>query len=360
MKILIFNWRDIKNPEAGGAEVFTHEDAKRWVGKGHEVTLFASEFDGCKKEEVVDGIRTIRAGRKFSVYSQARKHYRSRFSKEGFDAVIDEINTVPFFTPKFVDKGEKIVPLIHQLAREYWFYEMFFPLNHLGYHFFEDRWLKGYARFPTVTVSESTKKDLLALGFKKVFIVSEGLNFKPLEHICEKESKPIVVYAGRLKKAKRPDHAIKAFKFVKEKLPDAELWIIGDGYFRNELERMSFSGIRFFGRLDNNARRALIGKAWVLVNPSPREGYGLNVIEANALGTCCIGYDVPGLRDSIIKDRTGLLVEAGNIVGLGDAIVKVLKDDDLRMKMSSCGLEYSRTITWDRSAEEFEKILKET
>jgi hypothetical protein len=48
LKTLIFNWRCWLNPTMGGAEVFTYENAKRWVTAGHEVTLFTSEFLNCK------------------------------------------------------------------------------------------------------------------------------------------------------------------------------------------------------------------------------------------------------------------------------------------------------------------------
>ncbi|MCZ7362324.1 MAG: glycosyltransferase [Candidatus Methanoperedens sp.] len=62
MNILIYNWRDIRNPAAGGTEVFTHEIARRWVERGNEVTLFTSAFAGCEREEEVDGVRIIRGG----------------------------------------------------------------------------------------------------------------------------------------------------------------------------------------------------------------------------------------------------------------------------------------------------------
>jgi hypothetical protein len=48
LKILWFNWRCWVSPDMGGAQVFTHEVAKRWVEAGHEVTLFSSEFPNCK------------------------------------------------------------------------------------------------------------------------------------------------------------------------------------------------------------------------------------------------------------------------------------------------------------------------
>ena len=151
MKILWLNWRCWLNPAMGGAEVFTYEVAKRWVAYGHEVTVFTSKFPCSKDEEVVDGVKIIRAGGRFSVYRKAKKFYSKRFSKEGFDVVIDEINTQPFFAQKFVKNGERVIALIHQLAREFWFYETPFPVNYLGYHFLENHWLKQYVDVPSLS-----------------------------------------------------------------------------------------------------------------------------------------------------------------------------------------------------------------
>jgi len=343
----------------GGAEVLTHEVAKRWVRAGHDVTLFTSEFPNCKLEEVVDGVRVVRAGGKYSVYWRAKKYYKKCFSKENYDIVIDEINTYPFLTPKFVNNEEKVIALIFQLAREYWFYETPFPINCIGYYYLENRWLKNYVDIPTVTISESTRQDLTDLGSRDVFVVSVGLNFKPLEKVPEKEKFPVIAYVGRLVRAKRPDHAVEAFKIAKGKLPNAELWIIGDGYIKKELEKLACDGVRFFSNLSNEERRELMKRAWVLVNPSVREGFGLNVIEANALGVPCVAYDVPGLRDSVQNGETGLVVESGNVQALTEGLFKVLGDEELNRKLSENSLEYSRNFSWDKTAGEFMKIIKE-
>jgi len=346
----------------GGAEVFTYEHVKRWAKAGHTVTLFVSEFPNCKREEVIEGVRIIRAGGKYSVYLKAKKYYRRRFSKENYDIVIDEINTRPFLTPRFINNGEKIIALIHQLAKEYWFYETPFPINYIGYYFLEKRWLREYIDVPTVTVSKSTKLDLMNLGFKWVFVIPEGLNFTPLNEVPEKEKYPVIVYTGRLKRAKRPDHAIKAFRIIKEKIPRCELWIIGNGYFRKELENIvknaGIDGVKFFYSLSDKKRRELVKRAWVLVNPSVREGFGLNVIEANALGTPCVAYDVAGLRDSIKNNKTGLLAKSSGIEDLANKIIMVLEDSKLRRRLSRNALNYSRLFSWDKSADIFLNIIQ--
>jgi glycosyltransferase involved in cell wall biosynthesis len=342
----------------GGAEVFTREVLKRWAEAGHKVTLFTSKFENCKGEEMVNGVRIVRKGGKYSVYWNGKKFYNEHFSREGYDVVVDEINTRPFLTPKFVKNGEKITALIHQLAKEYWLYEMPFPISYLGYYFLEKRWLNNYRKTPTVTVSESSRKDLVDLGFEKVFVVGEGLDFKPSREPSKKEKRPVMIFLGRLKRAKRPDHAVEAFKIVKEKIPEAEFWIIGDGYLKKKLMENACEGVKFFGAVSNEERIRLAKRAWILVNPSVREGFGLNVIEANAVGVPCVAYDVAGLRDSIRRDETGILVKPSNVEALAEAIILVLTNENLRIELSQNAIAYSKGFSWDKVADEFMNIIR--
>jgi glycosyltransferase involved in cell wall biosynthesis len=356
LKILIFNWRCWLNPNAGGAEVFTREVSERWVKDGNEVTLVTSEFPGCKNEEIVNGVRILRIGGRYSVYWKAPNLYRKLLNKEKYDVIIDEINTRPFFTTEFCRNGEKIFALIHQLAREYWFYETPFPINYIG-HKMENGWLKNYVNIPTITVSESTKNDLIELSFNNVNVVSPGLNFKPLTEVPLKAAYPVIVYAGRLNRAKRPDYAIMSYKIVKQSLPDAELWIIGNGYFKEELRKISIKGVIFFDDISNDQRRELISRAWVLVNPSIREGFGLNIIEANAMGVPSIVYNVHGLRDSVIDNYTGLIIQKNNIESLAEGITTLFKNDDLRERLTKNSLRHAKNYDWENTAKAFLKVI---
>jgi glycosyltransferase involved in cell wall biosynthesis len=355
LKILIFNWGDIKNPKVGGSEVFTHETGRRWVQTGNEVTLLTAEFPGCQKEEILDGIKIYRKGGKYSSYWKTRNFYKKHL-KGKYDLIIDEINTRPFFTPDFV--REPIVALIHQLAREYWFYETPFPINYIGYYLLENRWLKKYIDIPTITVSKSTKQDLVDLGFKKVQIVSEGVTFKPCLEIPNKEDDPTIIYVGRLSRAKRLNHLLGAFQLIKMEIPNAKLWIVGDGYLLKKLERTASNSIKFFGYIPENDKITLMKKSWFLVNPSIREGFGLNIIEANACGTPCIAYDVPGLKDSILDYKTGVLVNPQNVNSLAVMIKKLILDNELRYKLSKNAIKYSTQFDWDKTAQDMFRIFK--
>jgi len=358
LRILWLTWKDLGHPQAGGAEVLTHEVTKRLATAGNDVTVFTSGYDGCNAQETIDGVRVIRSGTyRSSVFSAARHYYESNLGEHGFDVIVDAINTRPFNASRFARNGERVVALISQLAKEYWFYETPFPLSYIGYYFLENRWLRGYVNIPTITVSQSTRKELLELGFNKVEVIPLGINFEPLENLGEKESYPVIAYAGRINRAKRPDILVKAFRRVRERLPNSELWFIGKGPFENKLKELAGEGVKFFDDVSNSERRALLKKAWVLTNPSVREGYGLNIIEANALGVPCVAYDVPGLRDSIRDNETGLLVKASGPDPLSETLLRILTDDSLRMRLSRDALRHSREFTWDRTAEEFMTLL---
>ena len=144
---------------------------------------------------------------------------------------------------------------------------------------------------------------------------------------------------------------------MKKKVPDAELWVFGDGPLRKTLERLSGSGIRFFGNLSSFERRELLKKCWVLIVPGLREGWGLNIIEANALGLPAVAYDVPGLRDSVKDNETGMLAEGGNIRDLAEKTIDLLTNSPFREKLRVNSLNYSKQFSWEKTANELMKLI---
>jgi glycosyltransferase involved in cell wall biosynthesis len=354
MRILCFSWRDIRNPEAGGAEVYTHEILKRLAKRGHEMTLLAPRFKGCQLNENIEGVEIIREGNKYTVYRQAKKYFEAY--KHNYDIIIDHVATRPFLTPKFVRK-EQIIALVHQLAREFWFYETKFPLNYIGYYYLERKWLSNYKEITTLTISNSTKVDLEELGFKNVSIVPIGLNIKPLLDVKEKESNPTVVFMGRLKKAKLPHHALRAFSIIKHEIHDAKMWVIGDGYLREKLESSNIKDVTFYGYVPSEKKYDLLSRAHIILVPAVREGWGLVVTEANAMGTPAIGYDVHGLRDSIVHGETGITVIEKSPEAMAQEAILLLRDSERLSTYSRNAIEFAKQFSWDKTADLIERVV---
>jgi len=329
LRILVFNWRDLAHPRAGGAEVHLQSVAREWVRCGHKVTVFCAAVDGRPARELADGVQVIRRGGRFGVYRQARRFWR-REAAGRYDLVFDDVNTRPFLCPRFV-RDVPVVAIIHQLAREVWRYEMPWPVAVVGRYLLEPAWLRVYRDVPVITMCESSRESLAEYGLRRVTTVPLGLSTSMTARTgaevtasapAEKESVPTVVFVGRLSANKRPDHAIRAFAIVRRKLPDAQLWVIGSGPEEARLRKIAGPGVTIFGRVSEEEKRERLGRAHALVVTSVREGWGLVVTEAAACGTVAIGYDVAGLRDSIAVSG-GVLTRA-DPAALATGLVRLL------------------------------------
>ncbi|MHA1617038.1 MAG: glycosyltransferase family 4 protein [Candidatus Njordarchaeales archaeon] len=374
LRILWLNWKDIKHPLAGGAERYTHEICKGLVRKGHRVSLITSYFRGAKKFEEIDGVKIVRLGSLKTVYFLAfcfyMKHLRGRY-----DVVVEEINgNIAWLAPLYAK--EPVVALRHQveytglknLYKSVLPYEL--PLTLATFLYLNEAIylrLYSYLRVPFITVSKSTMRDLINAGVpsNRIHIVPNGTNINPIENIddAQREKNPTIIFIGRLQRSKGVFEVIKAYKFVKKEVPNAQLWIIGDGYLKPTLEKIAKKtrGITIFGRVDDRVKEALLKKAHILVAPSVREGWGQVVIEANACGVPVVAYDVPGLRDSILDGKTGALIkDYGNTRALAKAIIEILENDALWKELSKNAVNWAKNFSWDKSVDMFERVLEKT
>lgn len=298
--------------------MLTEEVGRALVVRGHAVTLFASAVAGRPERETVAGVEVVRRGGRLGVYRAARRFW-SEQAAGAYDVVVDEINTRPFLTPRFVH-DTPVVALIHQLAREIWFHETPFPLSALGRYVLEPRWLRLYRDVPALTVSASSAESLARHhGWRNVTVIPEGSTPHPPPDV-PKEADPTVVFLGRLVAMKQPEHALEGFDVLARQIPAAQLWIVGEGPLLRRLEKREARNASFLGRLGAEELRNRLARAHVLVATSVREGWGLNVSEAAACGTPAIGYAVAGLVDSVPASG-GALVEP-RPEALGTALVE--------------------------------------
>jgi glycosyltransferase involved in cell wall biosynthesis len=363
-KILWFSWKDKKNPRAGGAEIVNEELAKRLVSDGFEVKFIVAGFEGCKKKEIINGYEVIRVGNLWTVYFEAFRYYKNNL--QGWaDLVIDEVNTIPFFSKFYVK--EKNLLLFYQLCREIWFYQMFFPLNWIGY-ILEPLYLRLINDRKVITISNSTKNDLLKYGFKadNIEIISVGTEIEPLENLDTiiKFDNPTILSLGAIRAMKRTKDILQAFNLAKKSIPNLQLIVAGDSNnpygqrFLQELEKSDYKqDIQYLGKVSIDKKIELMQKTHLILVTSLKEGWGLIVTEANSQGTPAIVYNVDGLRDSVIDSRTGLICNTNTPQTLAKNITKLFSDQTLYDKLRQESYILSKSINFEQSYKDFKSII---
>jgi glycosyltransferase involved in cell wall biosynthesis len=342
MRIGVLNWRDQSHSGAGGAEVYIHEVAKRWAELGHDVALYSSGTRYLEPDEKRDAYVVRRRGRLLG----GTHHLKAPIAvgRDEPDVVLESINTFPYLLPIRRLKCP-FVSLIHQLGQDVWNSHMIGPLAAIA-RAGERALFIPYRSRQVLAVSNSTAEDLHRMGIGKVVTIPQG----GLGHQSLRDKTPSVsiVFVGRLAANKRPDHAIAAFGHVREQIPDAQLFIVGEGPMASSLARGE-EGVALLGRIDREELLQVMGEAHLLWSTSVREGWGLVVTEANALGTPAVAYDVPGLRDSVKHDRTGVLVPP-DAYSLAMASVALLKDSRRYEDLRDAAIEWGQSFNWDTTA----------
>jgi glycosyltransferase involved in cell wall biosynthesis len=365
MNILWFTWKDLTHPNSGGAEVVNEEITKRLVKDGYNVILLVGGYKDCKSEETINGYKVIRLGSKLTTYYAAYRYYKKNL-KEWPDYIIEEVNTIPYFTQYYTKAKRSLI--IHQLAREVWFYEMKFPFSLIGY-ILESIYVRLLNKNKVITISNSTKNDLKKVGFldKNIDIMSMGTDIKALMNLDNlgKFSDPTIVSLGRITSMKKTIDQVKAFESAKQEIPNLKLKIAGfgnDKYFNTFVKYISQSeyheDIEYLGKISNDKKIELMKKSHIITVTSIKEGWGLIVTEAASQGTPAIVYDIDGLRDSVKHMETGLITTSNNYHVLSLDIVKLLNDKKLYTELQINGWEWSKTVTFEQCYEDFSKTLR--
>jgi glycosyltransferase involved in cell wall biosynthesis len=350
--ILAINFRDPAHPEAGGAEQHLEEILLEAVRRGHRVTWLATGFPGGAAEDTHRGMRIVRRGNWWNFNGVVPGVLRREFADPAPDLIVEDINKVPCFTPWWTRAPVAvIVPHLFGTAA---FREASAPIA-LYVLLLEALIPSVYRRARFVVISESTRDDLIARGVdrKRITVVHCGMDHAVHRAPpgTRKTPRPTVAFVGRLRRYKGLDWVLRVWPRVVARFPGARLEVMGDGPHRAALERMvarsaSGASVAFLGFLPVADKVRRVSEAWVLVQPSPKEGWGLTVVEAGACGTAVVAADSPGLRDSVRRDETGLLVPFDDDSALEAALTRVLGDDALRAGLEAAGIRWAARFTW--------------
>ena len=365
MNVLLVNWQDLENPQAGGAEIHLFEIFSRLAAGGHRVRLVCSGWDGARSNAEVSGIEVIRSGRRNSFALVGRRTVRNAIRHERPDVVVEDINKLPLFLPTMTDLP--FCALIPHLFGETAFQEAPWPMAAPVWA--AERPLpRLYRRAAFHAISESTRDDLVARGVPagRVRVIHPGVDsvrFAP-SSAEPRAAEPRFLYVGRLKRYKGIGLAIEALAVARQTRPGLRLDIAGTGDYRSELEQLTArlgqaDAVTFHGFVSEARKIALLRGAWSNLFPSPKEGWGITVVEAAACGTPSLASDSPGLRDSVRHMETGYLVPHGDVDALAARMLELAGNPELVARLGEAARRFALRLTWERTANETEHHLRD-
>jgi glycosyltransferase involved in cell wall biosynthesis len=360
VRLLVINWLDRENPQAGGAETHLHEIYGRLAQRGHDVTLLCSGWDGCTPETTLDGMSVHRVGGRWSFALHVRAAYRRLRARGAFDIVIEDINKLPLLTPLWVkERVDVVVPHLFGWTA---FREAGWPIAATVVA--AERTIPlVYRRCAFTAISESTRSDLLARGIplERTRVIYCGIDsqaFTP--DPVSRSATPLIAYVGRLRRYKGVELILRAAAQMRDCSTEVE--IAGTGEDRPRLEALAASldlgrRVRFLGFVSEAAKSALLRRAWIVSLTSPKEGWGITNLEAAACGTPVVASDSPGLRESVLDGRTGFLVPHGDVTALAGAFDRIIADPTLVTQLGTVGREFAESFTWESAADHTEAHL---
>lgn len=359
MRILLVNWQDRENPQAGGAEIHLHEIFGRIAARGHHVTLLCGGWPGCPPRTILDGIDVHRVGTRHTFPFKARAYYEAHLARR-FDVIVEDVNKVPLYTPTW--SSTPVVALVPHLFGGTAFQELAAPLAAAV-------WLAErplgmmYRDVPFEAISESTRDDLAARGIppERIAVIYPGIDtvgYTP--DPGARSPRPLFSYLGRLKRYKGVHLVIEAFARMNR--ADAILEIAGAGDHRPALERLAASldlheRVRFLGRISEPEKLALLRRSWALAFASPKEGWGITNLEAAACATPVVASNSPGIRESVVDGKTGYLVRHGDVDAMAAAMRRLADDRSLVERLGVQARRFAESFTWERAAEQTERHL---
>jgi glycosyltransferase involved in cell wall biosynthesis len=329
------------------------------VAAGHEVDYLCNRHRGAPGEERLDGLRIIRRGHQPYFNLMAPWIYRRELRRNDYDVIIEGIDKLPFFMPVF-ERRRPVLCIVPHLFGTTVFREAS-PLAG-AYVYGHERLIPRVYRDCFFSVlSQSTRDDLIGRGIAAdhIQVIYSGLSQDQYEAPAEKPAAdhPVLVYLGRIKKYKGIELGMLAVQKLRDKYPGIEYKIIGAGDYLEPLKRLAAQwglarNVTFTGVKRGREKTELLQSAALLLYTSPKEGWGLSVVEANTCGTPVVASDAPGLRESVVDGKTGFLVPHGDVPALARRIDELLSDPALYGRMRAEAVRWGRGFTWDRSARE--------
>jgi len=307
VKIAILNFRNIGHPKKGGAEVYLEKLCEEWIIEGHKISFFSPKHPETDKSRFNAEVEYVQVGNRFTTYFKIRRAIK----KIDFDLIIDSVNVRGFNTPNIKwkrSKAPRVLSIIYQTAEDIWDNETSFPLSWIGKKILEPYWLRKYRNTKVLTISNSSMHALKIFGLDHIKVIHPGRSaLSQIDNYGKRAYKKeiVLVFCARIVAMKRPIDAIEILQYLEQMQINHKfkLKVIGSGPLLENMKKKAAQArlpVEFLGFVENHVRDEIFRGADFLLATSVREGWGMTVTEAAIQGCVTIGYDVAGLRDSVL------------------------------------------------------------
>jgi len=377
MKILLIIHRF--HPFTGGFELHALQLARQLVKEGHEVTVLTTDsLVKAPKEEIVDGIKIIRAKTLFHIPKTRIPIAPGIYNiPSGYDVVnvfgaIPLISDINLIIAKLRGSKSVLNNVFDPVGDNMNLNSRIYKLIYKTYILFGRTIINLFCdRIITWTRDYANHSDLLK-GFKKTDIIGSGVDTNaykpraPKEELIEKyglKNKRVLIFVGRLDNYKGVNHLLNAIKNIE----NIKLLLVGDGIEKDNLvKQIKDLGIEdkvvFTGKIDQKDLPFYFNLAEVFILPSitRQEAFGKVTIEAMASGVPAIVSGLLGVKEVVDNGNAGLVTEIGNSKDIEKAIRKYLEDENLRKEFIKRGFKrvhenYSWDIVAKRTIRSFQK-----
>ncbi len=364
MRILLVNWQDRENPHAGGAEIHLFELFGRLAGRGHQVHMVCSGWPGAPPTATIDAITVERHGGRHSFALVGRRAIRRALAAGRYDCLVEDVNKLPLYCERLTRLPVCVV-VPHLFGRTA-FEEAAWPMASAVV--LAERLIPtAYPGAQFHAISESTRDDLMARGIAegRITVIHPGIDctrFRP-EPGLDRSDPPSFLYVGRLRRYKGVEYLIRALDLVRRTRPDVRVDIAGGGDDRARLIAIAGNlglsdAVTFHGFVDEPTKLRLLRTAWAHVFPSPKEGWGITIMEAAGCGTPSIASASPGLQDSVQAGRTGFLVPHGDVEALAERMLYLAGDRSAVELLGAAARTHAEAWSWDDAATATEEHLR--
>jgi glycosyltransferase involved in cell wall biosynthesis len=346
LNILFVAWRDLASRLAGGSEVLVDQLATGLLARGHQVTLLAG---GPVAERP---FLVHRNGGTYTQFLRAPLAYLRNF--RDVDLIVEVCNGMPFLAPLWSRKP--VICLVNHVHTELWPIRFRPPVSTVGRRVENTVMPRVHRRNLFLTVSPSTAEALqdMGVGPERIRQICNGV-VRP-DPPTPRSNDPLFLAFGRLADYKRLDLLLRLWERVRP-VTGGQLVIAGDGPERGRLQAQAGPNVTFTGRVSEQDKHRLLCEAWLLVHPALIEGWGIVVAEAAIRGTPAIAFDVPGLRDSVVHEQTGILVQTNG--QFASAWASLAIDGRRREALGQAARTRALQLHWSAAVEGFEAVAEE-